>query len=94
MGKQHHSSKTSQGPKGEDEGRDSDRNPKFGKSTDNRRDPGRKEEGRFTDDRPSEGHGSNFGDDEIGGTSFDSRPAPSEEKRRKVGNVKKKGTTP
>ena len=102
MGTQHYSRKTTQGQKGThrpgvdfgDEDRDSDRKPKFGKTTDNRRHPERDEEGHFTDERPPESHSSNFGDDEIGGTSFDPRPAQSEEKRRKAGSVKKKGTHP
>ena len=102
MSTQHYSRKTNQGDKGthrpgvdfEDEGRDSDLKPKFGRTTDNRSHRERDEESRFTDDRPSESHCSNFGDDEIGGTSFDPRPVQSEEKRRKERNVKKEGTTP
>ena len=92
MGTQHYARKTTQGHKGrqrsggkfEDEDRAADRKPKIAKSTSNRRHPERDEEGRLTDDRPSEGRGSNFGDDEIGGTSFDPRPAQSQENQRNL----------
>lgn len=92
MGTQHYARKASQSHKGrqrsggefQDEDRDSRHKPKFGSSNDNRRHTGRDNEGRFTDDRTSESRSSNFGNDEIGGTSFDPRPAESEEKRRNV----------
>ena len=71
-----------------------------GNSTDNRRDQNR--EGRFTEERhsgdrppdPSRSPSSNFGDDEIGGTSFDPGPVHSEAKRRDERTAKKVSGAP
>ena len=71
MANQHYSCKISQGRKGRQ------------RSHEDNDDSGRKPS-RFTDDRPSESRGSNFGDDEIGGTSFDPRPAQSQENQRNL----------
>jgi hypothetical protein len=53
-----------------------------GRSTNNRRDQNRKS------------LGSNFGDDEIGGTSFDPRPVHSEASERDERTAKKASGTP
>jgi hypothetical protein len=73
----------------DDEDRDSGRKSNFGSSNDNRRHQNRDEEGRLKDERDNGGrssarsrsHSSSFGDDEIGGTSFDPGPVHSDNKK-------------
>jgi hypothetical protein len=98
-GKTKQNDRSSQWTGGEfdDEDRDSGGRSNFGSSNDNRRHQNRDDEGRFTDERhngdrpqdPSRSPSSNFGDDEIGGTSFDPRPVHSETRRRDERTVKK-----
>ncbi len=97
MGTQHYSRKANQEHKGshrsggafQDEDRDSRHKSKFGSSNGNRR-----HRSRDNPQDPSKSPASNFGDDEIGGTSFDPGPVYSEETWRDERSARKGGNTP